>query len=314
MTTTVTPDTEVLAPADTGLQAPSETFPTPGVPARRTVLDRVLRDRNRRRHALLRGQGLAGLIMVGTVVFLGLLAPVLAPYSPTEQLPGAFLLGPRAGHLLGTDGVNRDIFSRLLFGIRTDLAIIFLAVPAGAVIGSLLGLVATTRRSADVIAQRSFDVILAFPAIILGIALSAIMGPGLLTVSLVIAIAEIPAFGRMVRTSVLSLREEPFVESAQVVGAPTWWILRKHIVPNALGPLTVQLALAMSTAVFIEGGMSFLGLGVRPPAPSLGSLIRDGMNHIYEAPFMTLGPLVVIVILVLGFLLIAQALAAGRRH
>lgn len=259
-----------------------------------------------------RGRGLVGLVLVGLVVAAGLLAPLLSPFSPTEQIPGANLVGPSATHPLGTDEVNRDLLSRTLYGIRADLLVVFLAVPLGAVLGALSGLLGSSLRVADVVTQRVFDVVLAFPVLILGILLTAIRGPGLVTVAMVIVIAEIPVFGRLVRSSVLTVREMPYVEAAQVIGAGRGWVLRRHVLPNVLEPLIVQLALSMSVAVFIEGAMSFLGIGVRPPAPSLGSLVRDGTRAMYDAPTFAVGPLLVVVALVLGFLLVAQALSRAR--
>ena len=269
--------------------------------------------RPQRRRALTQGRGLVGLVLVGIVVVLGFAAPLLAPYSPDEQIPGANLLGPSSTHWLGTDEVNRDVFSRMVHGIRVDLLVVFLAVPLGAILGSLVGLVTSWWRITDVLTQRVFDVILAFPSLILAIALSAFLGPGLWTVVIVIVAAELPVFGRLVRTSLRTVREMPFVEAAEVVGAGPLWVLRRHVLPNSLEPLTIQLAVSMSVAVFIEGAMSFLGLGVRPPAASLGSLIRDGVRTMYDAPFFAVGPLLVVVALVLGLLLISQALAESRR-
>ncbi|MDQ6526202.1 ABC transporter permease [Nocardioides sp. LHD-245] len=263
--------------------------------------------------ALRHGRGLVGVVLVGAVVLLGVLGPLLAPYGPTEQVPGANLLGPTSAHWLGTDELNRDILSRTLYGIRADLVVVFAAVPIGAVLGVLLGLVTSWWSVTDVIAQRAFDLLLAFPALILGILLTAFLGPGLLTVGVVIVTLEIPVFGRLVRTAVRTVREMPFVEASQVVGAGPLWVLRKHVLPNALEPLTVQLAVSMSVAVFIEGAMSFLGLGVRPPNPSLGSLIKDGVRLLHDAPFFAVGPLAVVVALVLGLLLISQSLSEARR-
>jgi peptide/nickel transport system permease protein len=262
--------------------------------------------------ALLRGRGLLGAVLVAAVVLLGLLAPLLAPYAPDQQIAGANLLGPSSAHWLGTDQVNRDIWSRTLFGIRTDLVVVFLAVPLGAALGALVGLVASSWPWADVVTQRVLDLVLAFPTLILAIALTAFLGAGLTTVAVVITVAEVPVFGRMVRTSALAVLETAYVESSRVVGASTWWVLRKHVLPNSLEPVVVQLALSMSVAVFIEGAMSFLGIGVRPPNPSLGSLIKDGVRNVYEAPTFALGPLVVVAALVLGFLLLGQALSRAR--
>ncbi len=264
-------------------------------------------------HTLRHGRGLVGVVLVTAVVVLGVLGPLLAPYGPTEQVKGANLLGPSTGHWLGTDELNRDIWSRTLYGIRADLIVVFAAVPVGAVLGVLIGLVTSWWTVTDVIAQRAFDLLLAFPALILGILLTAFFGPGLLTVGVVIVALEIPVFGRLVRTAVRTVREMPFVEASQVVGAGPLWVLRKHVLPNSLEPLTVQLAVSMSVAVFVEGAMSFLGLGVRPPHPSLGSLIKDGVRLLHDAPFFAVGPLTVVVALVLGLLLISQSLAEARR-
>jgi peptide/nickel transport system permease protein len=263
--------------------------------------------------AVRRGRGLLGLVMVLLVVTLGLLAPLLASYGPTEQIPGANLVGPSSAHWLGTDQVSRDVLSRLLYGVRVDLLIVFVAVPVAAVVGVLIGLVSTMSGFADVVAQRTFDVILAFPVLILAIGLTAAMGPGISTIAVVIVLAEVPVFGRLVRTSVLTIRQLPYVEASRVTGAGNIWLLRRHLLPNSLEPLTVQLGISMSVAVFIESAMSFLGLGVRPPSPSLGSLIKDGIRNIWESPSFVIGPLVVVALLVLGFLLVSQAVSAERR-
>jgi peptide/nickel transport system permease protein len=274
-----------------------------------------LRGRRRRRFADLRhGRGLAGLVLVGTVVLAGLAAPILAPHPPLGQIPGANLLGPGPAHWLGTDEVNRDVLSRTLHGIRINVLVIVMAVPLGAVLGSLAGLVSSLSPVADVITQRMFDVLLAFPVLILAIALAAVIGPGLMTVVVVIAVSEIPIFGRLLRGAALRVREMPYVESAAVFGAGRWWILCKHVLPNTIEPVGVQLAISMSVAVFVEGAMSFIGIGVRPPEPSLGSIIADAVPELDANPAMALGPLTVVTALVLGFLLVAQALATGRRQ
>jgi peptide/nickel transport system permease protein len=269
--------------------------------------------RSLRRGALTHGRGLLGLVLVGLVVLAGVLAPLLAPYGPTEQIPGANLVAPSGQHLLGTDEVNRDLFSRLLYGIRVDLVVVFVAVPLGALAGIAVGVATTMNGLADTLAQRFFDLLLAFPVLILGIGVTAVMGPGVTTIVVVIALAEIPVFGRLVRTSLLTIRALPYVESSRVMGAGTWWLMRRHMLPNALEPLVVQLGISMSIAVFIEGALSFLGLGIRPPQPSLGSLIRDGIRIVWQSPSFVIGPLVVVTMLVLGFLLISQSLAQGRR-
>jgi peptide/nickel transport system permease protein len=267
-----------------------------------------------RRGVLTHGRGLLGVVLVAIVVVAGVLAPLLAPYTATQQIPGANLVGPSGAHLLGTDEVNRDLLSRLLYGIRVDLVVVFVAVPLGALIGIAVGVGTTMSGLLDTVAQRLFDLLLAFPVLILGIGVTAVMGPGVTTIVVVITLAEIPVFGRLVRTSLLTIRALPYVESSRVMGAGTWWLMRRHMLPNALEPLIIQLGVSMSIAVFIEGALSFLGLGIRPPAPSLGSLIRDGIRNVWQSPGFVIGPLVVVTMLVLGFLLISQALAQGRRR
>lgn len=266
-----------------------------------------------RRGALTHGRGLAGLILVGIVILAGVLAPLLAPYAPQEQIHGANLLGPSARHLFGTDEVNRDVFSRVLYGIRIDLLICLIAVPGGALIGGFLGLVASQTGIADVVAQRTFDVILAFPPIILGLGIAAVTGPGVLPVVIVVIGAELPLFGRLVRTATLKVRELPYVDAAESMGATRGWVLRKHVVPNILDSLIVQLALSASGAVFIDSAMNFIGIGVRPPTPSLGGVLAASMAQLDTNNMYAVGPLLVIVVLVLGFQLIAQALLTSRR-
>ena len=264
-------------------------------------------------YALTHGRGLVGTALVSIVVIAGLFAPLLAPFAPDQQIPGANLLGPSTQHWLGTDTVNRDLFSRTLYGIRVNLIITFIAVPVGAAIGSFLGLISATWRSSDTVLQRTFDLMLAFPTIILGIALTVILGPGLSTVFIVVVLAEVPIFGRLMRSQALKVRELPYVDTATTFGAGRLWVLRHHILPNSIDPLLVQLTIAMSVGVFVEGAMSFLGIGVVPPTPSLGSLINEGAAYAYHAPFFALGPLVVVIALTLGLMLISQSLSRRIR-
>ncbi|MFI8972848.1 ABC transporter permease [Nocardia asteroides] len=278
-----------------------------------TVAQPASLDRAHPLAALGRGQGLAGVLLIAVIALAGVFAGLLNSYDPLTQIPGANLVGPSAEHWLGTDHLNRDVAARVLAGIRVDLLIVLLAVPIGAAIGSLAGLVATINPWADVAAQRIFDLILAFPALILAIALAAVTGPGWHAVVIVIVATEIPIFGRQIRTAVLAVREQPFVEASEVIGADTWWTLRRHVLPDVLEPLGVQFALSLSMAVFIEGAMSFIGIGVRPPEPSLGSLIGESIANLDANPWMAVGPLTVVAGLTLGFLLIAQALGRARR-
>ncbi|GAA3615961.1 ABC transporter permease [Microlunatus ginsengisoli] len=263
--------------------------------------------------ALGHGPGLAGVILLGLVVAVGIAAPLLAPYSPTEQIPGANLLPPSWAHPLGTDQVNRDVLSRTVYGTRADLVIVFVAVPIGAALGSLAALSGTLWSGLDVGLQRLFDLVLAFPTLIFAIGLTAIAGPGATTVIIVIAVVETPIFARMLRSSILKVRSLPYVDAAETVGAGRVRVLRRHVLPNAAEPLGVQFAISLSLAVFVESAMSFLGIGIRPPAPSLGSLISDGIDYADANLGLVLGPLAVVVILVLALQLLARALGRTRR-
>ncbi|MCX4747234.1 ABC transporter permease [Kitasatospora sp. NBC_01287] len=264
--------------------------------------------------ALLTPRGLTGLALVGVIALAALFAPLLAPLSPTAQSDTALAGLGAPGHLLGTDEIGRDLLSRLLHGIGTDLEISLIAVPIGALLGGGLAVLAGASKAADVVVQRIFDLILAFPGLILAIAVTAILGPGRLPVVIVIALAEIPGFGRQLRAQILVQRERDYAVAARVGGASRWRVLLRHVLPNAIDPLIVQAAIALSLAVFIEGAMSYLGVGVRPPEPSLGSILSQSMAYLSTHPSYAAAPLVTVTTLVLGFTLIAEALNRGIRR
>ncbi|MEU2544181.1 ABC transporter permease [Streptomyces roseolus] len=258
--------------------------------------------------ALATARARTGLALVGAVVLAGLLAPLLAGHPPTDQ--SALTLAPLGtpGHPLGTDDLGRDLLSRLLYGIRADLGIIAVAVPLGAVLGCLLALAAATHPAVDTAVQRAFDLILAFPGLILALAVTAVLGPGRLPVVLVVALAEVPVFGRLLRAGVLAQRSREYVTAARVGGTSARRILTRHVLPNAADPLVVQFAVSLTVAVFLEGAMSFLGVGVRPPEPTLGAVLSQSMPHLAQAPHFAAGPLVTVTALVLGLSLVAEAL------
>ncbi|KQV04628.1 MULTISPECIES: ABC transporter permease [unclassified Kitasatospora] len=258
-------------------------------------------------------RGTAGVLLVGVVVLAGLLAPLLTDADPLAQ-SGLALAGPSGAHPFGTDDLGRDLFSRVLHGIRTDLLISVTAVPVGAVLGCALALLAATSRGADVAVQRVFDLLLAFPGLILALAVTAVLGPGRWPVVIVIALAEIPGFGRQLRAGILVQREREYALAARVGGASRARVLLRHVLPNAVDPLIVQGAIAFSLAVFIEGAMSFLGVGVRPPEPSLGGILSQSMAYLSTHPGYAAAPLLVVTALVLGLTLIAEALNEGIRR
>lgn len=256
---------------------------------------------------------LLGLGLVGLVVLAGVVGPWVISGDPLAQIAGQYLRPPSTAHLLGTDELDRDVLARTLAGVRTTLLIAIVAVPIGAIVGITLGLLSTTSRWTDLLVARVFDVVLAFPAVILAIAVAAVRGPGPVTVIAAVAITEIPLFGRLARTAAMRVLAQPYVESARLAGASPTRILRDHVVPNSAEPLLVQAALSLSLAVFVESALSFLGVGVRPPQPSLGSMLAGGVYSWDANPAYPLGPAVVIVALSLGFLLIARGIGGTRR-
>jgi peptide/nickel transport system permease protein len=280
------------------------TAPAPNVVAARA-------DRSRWARALRYPETVTGLAIVAVLFAAGILAPVIAPYGVDAQSSDSFA-GMSAQHLLGTDEFGRDVFSRVLYGIRQDVLVTAVAVPVGAVLGTLLGLMCGAHRIVDTIIQRVFDVMLAFTALVLGVAVSATaVGPGMTAIIITVVLVNVPLFGRLTRTAVQSQRARDYVMAAEVVGAGRIRILLRHILPNAMDALIVQIALSLSLAVFIEGAMSFVGIGVRPPAPSLGALLRTSANFLEQNPWYALGPIVVVTGLVLGFNLIADGLNRG---
>lgn len=270
------------------------------------------RPRNPYLTGLLTPRGLTGLALVTLVALAGLLAPVLSG-DPTAQSAEA-LAGPSAAHPFGTDDLGRDLLSRVLHGIGTDLLISLTAVPVGALLGCSLAVLAASSRWADLAVQRVFDLVLAFPGLILALAVTAVLGPGRWPVVIVIALAEVPGFGRQLRAGILVQREREYAVAARVGGASRLRVLLRHVLPNAVDPLIVQSAIALSLAVFIEGAMSFLGVGVRPPEPSLGGILSQSMAYLATHPTFAAAPLVAVTALVLGFSLIAEALNRGIRR
>lgn len=253
---------------------------------------------------------IVGLVIAGVIFGSGILAPLLAPYSPYSQEYTAFL-APSWTHLFGTDEFGRDLFSRVLFGIRQDVLVGLVAVPIGAVIGTLLGLISGIWRWLDVVLQRAFDVTLAFTSIVMGVTVSAIVGPGLDAVLITVVLVNIPLFGRLTRSAVQAQRGRDYVVAARVVGVTPMRVLFRHILPNAVDSLIVQAALSLSLAVFLEGAMSFVGIGVRPPEPSLGSLLRTSINFLSQSPTYAIAPMVVVSALVLSFNFIGDGLNKG---
>lgn len=249
---------------------------------------------------------------LAALVLAGLLAPLLAPYSPTAQ-SAHVLAGPGAEHLLGTDALGRDLLSRIVYGLRVDLVVGLLGVGGAGAAGVLLALAALRRRPVDVVVQRVFDTLLAFPSLILAVAVAAVLGSGQTSITVAVVLSQAPLCGRVVRDAMLEHRNREYILAARLSGVRPWRLLLRHLLPTAVAPLTVQLTLCLSTAVFLEGGLSFVGIGVLPPAPSLGNILQESVQHLRTEPVFAAGPLVVISLFVLCCNTLADALNKEAR-
>jgi peptide/nickel transport system permease protein len=250
------------------------------------------------------------LITIAVIILMALLAPVLPIPSPTETSFGARLRPPLSpGHLLGTDQLGRDVLSRLIWGARVSLVIGALAAALAASIGSLIGLVAGYfGGEVDTVIMRLIDIMLAFPYILLAIALVAALGPGLTNAMVAIAIANVSFYARNVRGNVLALRNQPFVEAALSAGAPHYAILARHILPNTFASILILLSLNIGWMITETAGLSFLGLGAQPPTADWGSMLADGRQFITVNYHLTLLPGLMILILVLALNVLGDAL------
>lgn len=277
----------------------------------------VLRNLVHRRSAVVGAAVLLVLFMIA------LLAPVIAPYEPRQVLigiedvkrrsaPCVHLLGcspEEPQHILGTDGNNRDFFSRLLYGSRMSLQIGVVTVSFAIVVGTLIGAVAGYAGGwLDNVLMRCLDVILAFPYLLLAIAIVTVLGPGLINALLAIGIVSIPIYARVTRASVLSIKETDFVVADRSIGVPPLRILFLRILPNALTPLIVQGTLGIATAILDAAALSFLGLGAQPPTPEWGLMLSEERNQVFSAPHLVFFPGLAIMTTVLGFNLLGDGL------
>lgn len=243
-----------------------------------------------------------GAIIVAAAVMAALFGPFVAPFDPAEQALAFRLSGPTAVHWFGLDELGRDILARVLTGARISLLVGLVVVGASATIGTVLGALAGYFGGRiDEVISRVVDILLAFPGLLLAIALVAVLGPSLTNVVLALSAIGWVGFARLVRGQVLRAREFEFVQAARALGATTVRILWRHIVPTALPALTVQATLGMGGAILAEAALSFLGLGVQPPTPSWGTMLGYGRTHLLDAPHLTIFPGIAIALLVLGF-------------
>jgi len=252
---------------------------------------------------------IVGAGIVGVFVLLAVLAPILVPFDPVQGNLNDRLQPASTTHWLGTDELGRDIFSRILFGARISLQIQIVAVLLALVIGVALGSVGGYLGGhVDNVIMRAMDVLLAFPGIFLALGIIAALGPGLLNLMLAAGISSVPQFARIVRASILSLKEREFVEAALALGSGSNRIMFRHLLPNCMAPIIVQSTLRMATVLLTASGLSFLGLGVQPPTPEWGAMLSNARSYLIVAPHVATIPGVAIMIVVVGFNLFGDGL------
>jgi len=274
--------------------------PVAAGPGRRT---RVLR--RLRRNPL----AVASLVVLVIAVLAAVLAPWLAPYGPAETDFSNTLAPPGTpGHVLGTDDLGRDVLSRIMYGARASLLVGVLAVTVAMLVGVPLGLIGGYFRRADAVIGRLTDLMLAFPFLIMAVGLAAIRGASLGNAAIAIGVSQVPGVVRVVRSDTLRLKSLDFVAAAVVDGAGDTWVLARHVLPNATSAILVQATVAIPIAILGEAVLSFLGLGIQPPAPSLGTMLAAAQQFAAEAPWAAVMPGLAIMLLALAFNVFGDAL------
>lgn len=245
-------------------------------------------------------------VVGGFFILLFIVVSIVGPFLTTQDPTAVKVLNklqpPSAEHWFGTDNYGRDIFTRIIHGMALTLRVGFLSVAIGGSIGVVLGIVSGYYGGrVDTIIMRVMDVLLAFPGILLALAIVSVLGGSLQNVIIAVAIFSVPAFARIVRGSTLSVRKLEYIDAVKALGASDFRIIFKHILPNVMSPIIVQATLRIATAVLTASGLSFLGLGAQPPTPEWGAMLSDGRNYMADAPHVILFPGIMIVIVVLAF-------------
>lgn len=250
----------------------------------------------------------AGIAVLVIIVLAAILAPVIAPYAPSKLSIASRLHAPSLEHLFGTDDLGRDVFTRMLYAARTSLSVGFAVVIFSSIIGTFLGLISGYFKRLDAPVSRLIDAMMAFPDILLAIALVAALGATAVNVVIALGIVYAPRLARVVRASTLVIRELPYVEAARALGVPTPIILVRHVLRNVTSPLLVQGTFIFANAILAEAGLSFLGVGISPDIPTWGTMIATGRQYIDQAPWVMMFPGGAIVVTVLSLQLVGDGL------
>ncbi|MCC6792525.1 MAG: ABC transporter permease [Thermomicrobiales bacterium] len=245
--------------------------------------------------------GIVGAIIVIATILIALFAPLIAPDSPDAQASKR-LLSPSADNWMGTDELGRDTFSRIVYGSRVSLQVGIIAVVIALIVGGFLGVVAGYFGGRiDAWLMRFVDLLFAFPGLVLAIVISGLLGASRTNAMIAIGVIYAPAFARVVRSSVLSVMSEAYMEAGRVIGSSSWRLIRLHVLPNIMAPLIVMTTVYLSSAILSEAALSFLGLGVQPPEPSWGGMLNAARTYMEISPWMAIFPGLAIMIVVLGF-------------
>lgn len=252
---------------------------------------------------------MTGAILTLAVILVALFAPWLAPFDPMEQNIARGDLAPGGEHLLGTDNYGRDVLSRVILGTRISLSIALSAVGLAIAVGGLLGVIAGYKGGViDAVTIRIVDMLMTFPTVILGLMVLAVLGSGMFNLAVAIAVAVTPRFARIARGSAIALRERDYIQAARALGMSDLRVIFFHIIPNIANEILVVGTLWTATAILQEANLSFIGLGVKPPMPSWGGMIRDGVNQLISQPWLSIAPGAAIFIVVLAFNMIGDGL------
>jgi ABC-type dipeptide/oligopeptide/nickel transport system permease subunit len=263
------------------------------------------------------------MIILGALALVAIFAPIIAPHDPLEDFIGVGAVkrrdppcihalgcpGEQPQHIMGLDGNARDEFSRVIYGTRISLFIGFITIGVAVLVGTILGAIAGYSGGwVSTIIMRILDVVLAFPFLLLAIAIVAVLGPGLVNAMMAIAIINVPAFARVIRSSVLAVREEEYVMAARTIGANPARTLFLHVLPNTISPLIVMGTLGIGTAILETAALSFIGMGAQPPDPEWGAMLASERNQVFSAPHLVFFPGIAIMLTVLGFNLLGDGL------